>query len=328
MPLIMGREVGPIGYGLLGLTNHFAPIPREQAFAAMRAALDAGCNLWDGGEFYGTPENNSLTLLRDYYEKYPEDAEKVVLNIKGALEPYPSMKPTCSRAGIRASVERCLAQLGPRGKIDMFEPARKDPTVPFSETLLALKELQDEGKIGGIALSEVNADSIREASALVPLVAIEIELSLFTRTPLSNSILSTAASLSLPILAYSPLSRGLLSTSLTAPPTDMRRILPRFQSDNFAHNRRIVEAVDSIAKRKGVTLAQLSLAWCVETGRRGGGVVVPIPGSGRVERVRENAGAGVVGLSGEGMREIEEVLGEWEVKGERYHERGMEMVDM
>ena len=165
----------------------------------MRSALSSGCNFWNGGEFYGTPESNSLTLLHDYFARYPEDADKVVLNIKGAMGP--GMKPDGSPEYVRKSVENCLRMLGKRGKIDMFECARRDPTVPLEKTLKALAELVDEGKIGGVALSEVNANTIRESAKITKIVAVEVELSLWSTEPLTNGIAEACAELDIPIIA-------------------------------------------------------------------------------------------------------------------------------
>ena len=166
----------------------------------MRAALSSNCNLWDGGEFYGpSPDLNSLTLLRDYYTKYPEDADKVVLNIKGALRP--GFIPDGSPKFVRQGVERCINMLGGNGKIDMFECGRRDPNVPLETTLATLEELVKEGKIGGVALSEVNADTIRTAAKITKIVAVEIEISLFCTEPLFNGITEACADLNIPIIA-------------------------------------------------------------------------------------------------------------------------------
>jgi pyridoxine 4-dehydrogenase len=165
----------------------------------MHAALESGCNFWNGGHFYGPPERNSLTLLRKYYEKYPEDAAKVVLNIKGGLRP--DLTPDGSPAFLRESIEDCLAMLGPRGKIDMFECARRDHHTKLEDTLKLLQELVKEGKIGGVALSEVNAKTIREAAAITKIVAVEIELSLWSTGPLTNGVVQACAELGIPIIA-------------------------------------------------------------------------------------------------------------------------------
>lgn len=182
-----------------GLTWRAQPPSEEQAFAAMRAALASGCNLWNGGEFYGTPESNSLTLLKRYYTQYPEDADKVVLNIKGATRP--GLQPDGSPEFVRQSVENCLKMLGERGRIDMFECARRDPKVPLEQTLGALAELVDEGKIGGVALSEVSAKTIREAAKITKIVAVEVELSLWSTEPLTNGIAEACAEFDIPITA-------------------------------------------------------------------------------------------------------------------------------
>jgi pyridoxine 4-dehydrogenase len=165
----------------------------------MRASLAAGCNLWNGGEFYGTPEYNSMTLLKKYYEKYPDDADKVVLNIKGCTRPY--LIPDGSPEFVKKSVENCLEMMGPRGMIDMFECARRDPNVPLKDTLGALAQLVDEGKIGGVALSEVNAATIREAAKITKIVAVEVEISLFATEPLTNGIAQACYELKIPIIA-------------------------------------------------------------------------------------------------------------------------------
>ena len=165
----------------------------------MRAALSAGCNLWDGGEFYGTPESNSLTLLEKYFTRYPEDAEKVILNIKGALKQ--DMTPDGSPSFVRQSVEHCLDMINGKGSIDMFECARRDPNIPLETTMATLEELKKEGKIGGVALSEVNANTIREAAKSTKVLAVEIEISLFSTEPLYNGITQACGELDIPILA-------------------------------------------------------------------------------------------------------------------------------
>ena len=167
----------------------------------MRASLVAGSNLWNGGTFYGPPENNSLVLLNKYYAKYPEDADKVVLSIKGGLKDY---EPNGSPAFLRQDVENALRQLGEKGKIDVFECARRDPNTPLKETLESLAELVKEGKIGGVALSEVNANTIREAAAITKISAVENELSLWSTEPLTNGVAKVCAELKIPIVAQVP----------------------------------------------------------------------------------------------------------------------------
>lgn len=150
----------------------------EQAFEAMKAALNNGMNFWNGGEFYGTAEYNSLTLLEKYFEKYPEDADKVVLSIKGAAGSHGS-GPDASPEAVRKSVDNCLKLLNGRKKLDIFECARRDPNTPLEVTFGVLeKEYVQTGKIGGISLSEVKASTIHEAVKVAKIVAVEVELSL------------------------------------------------------------------------------------------------------------------------------------------------------
>ena len=165
----------------------------------MRTAIAHGCNLWNGGEFYGSPEHNSLTLMNKYFAKYPEDAEKVLLNVKGAVRA--NFSPDGSPESIRKSVENSVRMLGSRGKIDMFECARRDLDVPLEETLGALARMVAEGKIGGVALSEVNANTIREAAKITKIVAVEVELSLWSTEPLTNGIADACFELGIPIIA-------------------------------------------------------------------------------------------------------------------------------
>ena len=166
----------------------------------MRAALSAGCNLWNGGKFYGpSPHGNSLALLRRYFTRYPADADRAVLNINGALGP--GMVPNGNPEFVRQSVDRCLETLDGKGKIDMFECARRDPDTPLEVTLTTLEELVKEGKIGGVALSEVNANTIRAAAKITRIVAVEIEISLFCTDPLSNGITTACAELGILIIA-------------------------------------------------------------------------------------------------------------------------------
>ncbi|KAF6223376.1 hypothetical protein HO133_000218 [Letharia lupina] len=328
---VVGRKVGSVGYGLLGLTPRSAMQPEEQSFAAMRAALSANCNLWDAGEFYGpSPDVNSLTLLNKYYAKYPEDADKVVLNVKGALQP--NFVPNGSPEFVRQSVERCVEMLGGKGKIDMFECARRDPNVPLEATLATLGELVKEGKIGGVALSEVNANTIRAAAKITKIVAVEVEISLFSTEPLSNGIAQTCAELNIPIIAYSPIGRGMLSGQIKSfddiPEKDHRRMLPRFQPPNFENNMKLVKQLEVMAQKKKCTSAQLALAWVVNLSEnKGMPTIIPIPGARTVDHAIENGKASEVELTEEEMAEIDHVLATCEVAGDRYHPAGMKSLN-
>lgn len=176
----------------------------------MRAALANGSIAWNGGELYGTPERNSLQLLSEYFTEYPADAEKVVLSIKGATVPGTMAKTDGSRKNVQRSIDECLKVLNGKKSLDLFEAARLDPKVPVEETIGAIAEYVKAGKIGGLSLSEVNANTIRKIHAIHPVSAVEVEFSLWSTDILENGVAQTCGELGIPIIAYSPLGRGFL----------------------------------------------------------------------------------------------------------------------
>ena len=318
-PKILDREIGPNGFGLMGMTWRAQPPPEEQSFAAMRAALRHGANFWNGGEIYGTPECNSLTLLHSYFEKYPEDADKVILCIKGGKGENKLVDG--SPENMRRSVENSARMLGPRKKIDLFECARKDPDVEIEVTIKALAELVKEGKIGGISLSEVNANTIRRAAAVHPIAAVEVEVSLWEDNAFKNGVAATCAELGIPIVAYSPLGRGILTGQIRKredfPEGDARLHFPRFSEENFPKNLELADTLGAFAKQKGCSPAQLALAWVRSRGdKKGMPVFVPIPGATTEARVDENME--MVGLSAEEDAEIDKILTSFVPVGDRY----------
>ncbi|KAI0872413.1 voltage-gated shaker-like K+ channel, subunit [Hypoxylon argillaceum] len=323
MPQILGKDVGPIGFGLMGFTWRATPCPQEQAFEAMRAALKNGNNFWNGGEFYGSPEYNSLVLLERYFEKYPEDAEKVVLCIKGGLNPG-THQMDASPENTRRSLDACISQLKGRKKIDLFEFARRDPNVPMGETFkLIQEEYINTGKLGGISLSEVRAETIHEAAKHTKVAAVEIELSLFSTDILENGVAAACAQYEIPVIAYSPIGRGMLTGKLRSV-DDIKDGLflkfgfPRFQPGNFEANLRLVEQVEEIAKTKSCTPAQLAINWTRAVSKRPGmPTIVPIPGATTVARVDENSK--VIDLTDEEMARIDAVLATFTPAGGRYN---------
>jgi pyridoxine 4-dehydrogenase len=195
-----------------GLT--IKPISNEQSFGALRAALADGANSWNGGEIYGSAERNSLHLLNEYFTKYPEDAEKVVLSIKGGYTPgglaKPGAKPDGSPENIKRSIDECLKVLDGKKFLDLFECARVDPQVPIETTLAAINEYVKAGKIGGISLSEVSEKTIRRAAKVAKISAVEVEVSLWSTEIFENGVAKACAELDIPIIAYSPIGRGFL----------------------------------------------------------------------------------------------------------------------
>ncbi|KZF22272.1 Aldo/keto reductase [Xylona heveae TC161] len=320
MPSLTSKPVGATGYGLMGLTWRPEPAPKEQAFKAMRTALSKGANFWNGGELYGTPTYNSLHLLNSYFTQYPEDAEKVVLSIKGAFNSQKFM-PDSSPANVRRSVDECLRVLDGKKFLDLFECARQDANTPVEATVETLAEYVKAGKLGGISLSEVRAETIRRAAKVHPISAVEVELSLWSTDILDNGVMDTCAELGIPIVAYSPLGRGFLTGQIKSiddiPEGDFRRHMPRFQPDVFSKNLDLVAELQKFAQAKGCTPAQLALAWVKSfSGKPGRPTVIPIPGATTEERVLENMVD--VTLTDRELEEIEKILKKLPVAGGRY----------
>ena len=286
----------------------------------MKAALKSGVNLWNGGELYGKPHANSLHLLNRYFTKYPEDADKVVISIKGSISTT-KMGPDNSEKNIRRSIDECLKVLDGKKSLDLFEPARQDPNVPLEETINAMASYIKEGKLGGISLSEVTADQIRNAEKLHKIAAVEVEMSLHSPDVLYNGVAKTCAELDIPLIAYSPMGRGLLTATIFKPEDiakdDIRHHLPRFQPGNMEKNAAMGLEVQKVANGKGCTPAQVALAWVRSYSGKGGfGTIIPIPGSTTEERTIEN---GVdVTLSDDELKELEEIMRKTVVAGNRY----------
>jgi len=304
----------------------------------MRTALSLGANNWNGGELYGSPERNSLHLLNEYFTKYPGDAEKVVLSIKGGLKKG-EMAPDGSRENVRRSIDECLKVLDGKKSLDLFECARVDPKTPIADTVGYIAEYVKEGKLGGISLSEVGAQSIRKAHAVHPISAVEVEFSLWATDILENDVAATCAELGIPIVAYSPLGRGFLvsATLLSQRPTanalqtgkykkysdiepdSMLQHMPRFQPDVFDENIKLLHAVEDMAKAKGATPAQIAIGWVLaQSGAKGMPTIIPIPGATTSERIEENMKPAK--LNDEDMKALDEMLKKFPPIGGRYHE--------
>lgn len=184
------------------LSTGLVTYPDDEGIAALKTAVDSGCSYINAGEFYGPPEKNSLRLVRLFLERYPDYADKIVLNVKGAFS-LQTFKGTGSKEDTAKSIENCLQQLGPNVKIDQFEPARRDLDIDFEkDTLATIHEYVKEGKIGGLALSELNAETVRQVAKSFEVGAMELEFSLFHIDPLHNGLLKACAELNIPVLAY------------------------------------------------------------------------------------------------------------------------------
>ncbi|KAL9082272.1 MAG: hypothetical protein Q9159_006558 [Coniocarpon cinnabarinum] len=290
---ISGKKVGPIGFGMMNLTIRNPPTPYEDCFAIMKKALAGGANFWNAGELYGPAGATSLELLRAYFEKYPEDREKVVISVKSCFN-FAKYQPLVDAASVRENIEKCLKIADGKYFIDVFEPARMNPSqVPVEETVGAVAEYVKAGKIGGIGLSEVDGDIIQQAVKVHPIAAVEVELSLFSTDVIENGTAAACKQHNIPLVAYSPLSRGILSGQIRKyedmPENDSRRNYPRYFPENFAKNIKLVEKLDQLAQKHGYTTAQVAIGWVSSlSDRENMPTVIPIPGSTTLPRTEEN----------------------------------------
>lgn len=306
-----------------GLTA-FGNLSFEEAIPVMKAALDKGANLWNAGENYGPANRNSLHLLNAYFTKYPEDADKVCISVKSSFD-VANARSLCDAVSVRESIERCLKVLDGKCRIDIWQCARLDPNIPVEETVGAIAEFVKAGRIGGVGLSECSANSIRKASAVHSVAAVEVEVSLFETSIYPNGVANACKEFGIPIVAYSPLSRGMLTGKYRKyedlPEDDFRKKFkfPRWMPDAFDENVKLVHEVEKIAERKGCTSFQVALAWVVAQSDVVGTPVVPIPGTTSIARLQKNMES--VNLSKEELRELQDVLDRIEVKGARYPAR-------
>jgi pyridoxine 4-dehydrogenase len=288
----------------------------------MKKALAEGANFWNGGEIYGNQDRNSLHLLREYFEKYPEDAEKVVISIKGGCLKG-QMVPDGGAENTARSIEECISVLGGKKKLDIWESARVDPKTPIEITMREANKFVQSGKLGGISLSECSANTIRRAAAVAKISAVEVEFSLWATEILENGVAKACADLDIPIIAYSPLGRGFLTGQIKKPEdipeNDLRRHLERFYPENFDKNLKLVEELEKIAAKKGCKPGQIGLAWVKAQGRKPSmPTIIPIPGATTEERIEENMVD--VSLNEEDLREIDALIASVPISGDRYNQ--------
>jgi aryl-alcohol dehydrogenase-like predicted oxidoreductase len=318
-----GPAVFPLGLGTMGMSDLYGPASRAESLATIRAALDSGVTLIDTGDFYGSGHNE--LLIREALTG--RDRASVILSVKfGALR-----DPSGGWAGIDnkpAHVKNYLAQSLQRlgtDYIDIYRPARLDPKVPAEDTVGAMADMVKAGYIRHIGLSEVSASTIRKAHAVHPVCDLQIEYSLISRG-VEKSILAALRELGIGMTAYGVLSRGLISghwsKSREGEP-DFRGRSPRFQGDNLSKNLALVEKLRELASAKGLTAAQLAIAWVLAQGND----IVPLVGARTRGHLSESLGALDVALSAADLAEIERVVPADAAAGERYDAHGMRILD-
>jgi aryl-alcohol dehydrogenase-like predicted oxidoreductase len=303
----------------MGMSGMYGQTPRDEAIATIHAAIDAGVNLIDTGDFYGVGHNEALIA-----EAIRGRRERVVLSVKfGALR-SPDGGWTgvdCRPSSVKNSLAYTLQRLG-TDHVDIYRPARLDPSVPIEDTVGAISELVDAGFVRHVGLSEVGVHTITRAHAVHPIADVQLEYSLITRTP-ERAILPALQKLGVGLTAYGVLSRGLLTRSAPSGPADFRVHLPRFDKRYEAGNRAAADRLAQLGAEFGATPAQLAIAWVLS---RGPGVV-PVVGSRRPAQLREALGALQVRLSAEQLDAIGAAVSPASVAGERYPEAHMRALD-
>ncbi|MFF5030488.1 aldo/keto reductase [Nocardia salmonicida] len=319
-----GPRVSRIGLGAMGMSGMYGASDDRESIATVHAAVDAGINLIDTGDFYGAGHNEML-IGKAIAERARED---VVLSVKfGALRgPGGTWGGFDGRpAALRNFLTYTLTRLGV-DHIDIYRPARLDPEVPIEDTVGAIGELVEAGYVRHIGLSEIGADTLRRAAAVHPITDLQIEYSLISRG-IEKEILPVARQLGTDITAYGVLSRGLLSdTFRTGGPSsagDFRAHSPRFQGENLTRNLRLVEALADIAATKQVSVAQLAIAWALSRGTD----IVPVIGARTRTRLDETVGALAISLTPDESAVIEAAAPAEAVAGERYAAEQMAMLD-
>jgi aryl-alcohol dehydrogenase-like predicted oxidoreductase len=309
----------------MGMSWAYGPTDEIENLQVLDRALDLGVNFWDTADIYGAGKNEELLS-----KALVANRDKVFLATKFGNVYDRSMTAHQDLArdesawvvdGTPDYVRKCcdlsLKRLGV-DHIDLYYQHRVDPRTPIEETVGAMASLVAAGKVRYIGLSEAAANTIRRAHKIHPITAVQTEYSLWSRD-VEEEILPTCHELGITFVPYSPLGRGFLTGQIKSQdslaPDDMRRNHPRFQADNIARNQRLVEQVGAVAARKGVTPAQVALAWVLAQGED----LVPIPGTKHVKYLEQNAGASLVQLT---QADIEELNGMEAATGERYPERG------
>lgn len=320
-------EVHPVGLGCMGMSFAYGGQEEAAAIATLRRAVEIGVTLFDTAEVYGPFENEillgkALKPVRD----------KVVIATKFGFQISPEGEGPARMTGldsrpehVKAVAEASLKRLGIE-VIDLYYQHRVDPAVPIEETVGAMAELVREGKVRALGLSEASAATIRRAHAVHPIAAVQSEYSLWSREP-ELEVLDTCRALGIGFVPYSPLGRGLLTGAIRETSAlgedDWRRGLPRFQSEAMAANATLVDELARLAQEKGVTTAQLALAWVLHQGD----FIVPIPGARKIAHLEQNTAAAAITLDATELARIGEAMAPARVAGRRYTEEALALVD-
>lgn len=319
-----GLDVSAIGLGAMGMSQSYGPNPgtRDEMMAVLRSAVEEGVTFFDTAEVYGPYVNEELVGEA----LHPLRAEVVIAtkfgwNIQDGKMSGLNSRPPQIRRVVEASLKRLRTDV-----IDLLYQHRVDPEVPIEDVAGTVGEMIAEGKVRHLGLSEASAPTIRRAHAVHPVTAVQSEYSLWTRDP-EDQVLPTLAELGIGFVPFSPLGKGFLTGAVNAATDftdgDIRRRVPRFEAENLSANQALVEHVKTLADAKGASTGQIALAWLLSRQPW----IVPIPGTRRSERIRENAAATHVALSADERHDLDGLAARLGVHGDRYDPQHMAYVD-
>ena len=314
-----GPSVFPIALGCMGMSGVYGAADESESIATIHAAVDAGVNLIDTGDFYDMGHNEmlvgrALRFIRD----------QVLISVKFGAQRSPDgafLGFDARPAAVKTALAYTLKRLGV-DHIDIYRPARLDPNVPIEDTVGAIADMIKAGYVRHIGLSELGPETIRRAAAVHPIVDLQIEYSLISRSP-EAKIFPLLDELGIAVTAYGVLSRGLLSGSSIAGSGDMRNRFPRFAAGNLARNQQLVARLKQIAETWGITPSQLAIAWALAKGDS----IIPLMGARTRAQLAESLAALEVKLSSTEIADLEAAIPPEEVAGTRYDEHQMKVLD-